>query len=83
MRGFTEIAEAGGEVFDAAGEPLDFSRGRWLDLDTGIIATNKELKPVVLSAVQKCVKDLKIPAKHWAVLGLGHSYCLSIWDYHV
>lgn len=64
MRGFTEIAEAGGEVFDAAGEPLDFSRGRWLDLDTGIIATNKELKPVVLSAVQKCVKDLKIPAKH-------------------
>lgn len=58
------ITEAGGEVFDAAGEPLDFSRGRWLDLETGIIATNKKLKPVVLSAVQKCLKELKPSAKH-------------------
>jgi 3'(2'), 5'-bisphosphate nucleotidase/inositol polyphosphate 1-phosphatase len=57
-------AEAGGEVFDAAGEPLDFSRGRWLDLESGIIATNKKLKPVVLSAVQKCLKELKPSAKH-------------------
>lgn len=51
-------------MFDAAGEPLDFSRGRWLDLESGIIATNKKLKPVVLSAVQKCLKELKPTAKH-------------------
>jgi len=58
------IAEAGGEVFDAAGKPLDFSRGRWLDLDHGIVATNKKLQPAVLAAVQKCLKELKPSAKH-------------------
>lgn len=58
------ITEAGGEVFDAAGKPLDFSKGRWLDLEVGIVATNKKLKPLVLSAVQKCVKELKPSAKH-------------------
>jgi 3'(2'), 5'-bisphosphate nucleotidase/inositol polyphosphate 1-phosphatase len=31
---------------------LDFSTGRFLDLERGIIATNKKLKPVVLAAVQ-------------------------------
>ncbi|CAK9864132.1 unnamed protein product [Sphagnum jensenii] len=46
------ITEAGGAVFDAAGKSLDFSTGRFLDLERGIIATNKKLKPVVLAAVQ-------------------------------
>ncbi|CAI5485034.1 unnamed protein product [Closterium sp. Yama58-4] len=46
------ISEAGGKVCDAAGQPLDFSRGRFLDLDTGIIATNASLMPVLLSTVQ-------------------------------
>ena len=58
-------AEAGGEVFDAAGKPLDFSRGRFLDLERGIIATNRVLKPAVLSAVQKCVEKEKAQSKHW------------------
>ena len=50
------VAEAGGIVADAGGKPLDFSKGRYLDLDTGIIATNAVLMPVLLAAVQTCLK---------------------------
>eukprot|EP00897_Mesotaenium_endlicherianum_P002431 jgi/Mesen1/2215/ME000152S01301 len=46
------IQEAGGIVTDAAGQPLDFSGGRWLDLHVGIVATNPALMPIVLAAVQ-------------------------------
>lgn len=42
---------------DAAGSPLDFSRGRYLDLDTGIIATNRKLMPLLLHAVQAAMKE--------------------------
>ncbi|PKA57133.1 SAL1 phosphatase [Apostasia shenzhenica] len=45
-------AEAGGVVTDAAGNDLDFSKGRHLDLDTGIICTNRKLMPLLLEAVQ-------------------------------
>lgn len=45
------IAEAGGIATDAAGNPLDFSKGRYLDLDTGIIVTNQKLMPALLKAV--------------------------------
>lgn len=41
---------------DAAGKPLDFSRGRYLDLDTGILATNQALYPKLLAAVQTALK---------------------------
>ncbi|KAL3690421.1 hypothetical protein R1sor_016730 [Riccia sorocarpa] len=51
------ITEAGGEVFDAAGKPLDFSKGRFLDLEHGIIATNSHLKDAVLAAVQTAIKE--------------------------
>lgn len=51
MWGFIEIVEVGGEVFDVVGELLDFFRGRWFDLDIGIIVINKELKFVVLLVV--------------------------------
>lgn len=50
------ITEAGGVVSDASGAPLDFSQGRFLDLDTGIVASNKPLMPVLLAAVQTCLK---------------------------
>jgi 3'(2'), 5'-bisphosphate nucleotidase/inositol polyphosphate 1-phosphatase len=43
-------------VRDAGGNKLDFSKGRYLDLERGIIATNPRLMPVVLAAVQTCVK---------------------------
>lgn len=49
--------EAGGEVFDAAGKPLDFSMGRFLDLEKGIIATNPSLRSAVLAAVQTAIKE--------------------------
>ncbi|PUZ63197.1 hypothetical protein GQ55_3G048800 [Panicum hallii var. hallii] len=51
------VTEAGGIVTDAAGNDLDFSKGRFLDLDTGIIATNKRLMPSLLKAVQDAIKE--------------------------
>ncbi|KAI3462390.1 hypothetical protein Pfo_019053 [Paulownia fortunei] len=55
--GYLVVAEAGGVVTDAAGNPLDFSRGRYLDLDTGIIVTNQKLMPALLRAVQESIKE--------------------------
>ncbi|KAJ3671621.1 hypothetical protein LUZ60_007700 [Juncus effusus] len=49
------VTEAGGLVTDAVGNELDFSKGRFLDLDTGIIATNKKLMPSLLNAVQESI----------------------------
>uniref|UniRef100_A0A0E0ILX1 3'(2'),5'-bisphosphate nucleotidase n=1 Tax=Oryza nivara TaxID=4536 RepID=A0A0E0ILX1_ORYNI len=51
------VTEAGGLVTDASGNDLDFSKGRFLDLDTGIIATNKQLMPSLLKAVQDAIKE--------------------------
>ncbi|KAK3136279.1 hypothetical protein QOZ80_5BG0430870 [Eleusine coracana subsp. coracana] len=51
------LTEAGGIVIDASGNDLDFSKGRFLDLDTGIIATNKHLMPSLLKAVQEAIKE--------------------------
>ncbi|KAK8921461.1 hypothetical protein KSP39_PZI020167 [Platanthera zijinensis] len=63
--GFIVVSEAGGVVSDAAGNELDFSRGRHLDLDTGIICTNKKLMPLLLKAVQDSLKEkLQSPSTH-------------------
>ncbi|RZS06598.1 hypothetical protein BHM03_00037275 [Ensete ventricosum] len=51
------FAEAGGIATDAAGNNLDFSKGRYLDLDTGIIVTNKKLMPSLLNAVQEAIRE--------------------------
>lgn len=51
------VTEAGGVATDAAGNDLDFSKGRYLDLDTGIIVTNKKLMPSLLNAVQASLKE--------------------------
>ncbi|VAI70115.1 unnamed protein product [Triticum turgidum subsp. durum] len=53
------VTEAGGVVKDASGNDLDFSKGRYLDRDTGIIATNKQLMPSVLKSVQEAIKEKK------------------------
>ncbi|KAF8658102.1 hypothetical protein HU200_059568 [Digitaria exilis] len=53
------VTEAGGIVTDAAGNDLDFSKGRFLELDTGIIATNKQLMPSLLKAVQQSIEEKK------------------------
>ncbi|KAK1300929.1 hypothetical protein QJS10_CPB13g01011 [Acorus calamus] len=55
--GYIVVAEAGGVVSDASGNPLDFSRGRYLDLDTGIIVTNQKLMPLLLNAVREALKE--------------------------
>ncbi|KAF2284444.1 hypothetical protein GH714_021904 [Hevea brasiliensis] len=51
------VTEAGGVVTDAAGNPLDFSKGRYLDLDTGIIVTNQKLMPSLLKAVRDSLEE--------------------------
>jgi len=45
------IEEAGGRVTDVRGYPLDFSRGRTLAANRGVIATNGHLHDAVLAAV--------------------------------
>lgn len=51
------VTEAGGVVTDAAGNPLDFSKGQYLDLDTGIIVTNKKLMPLLIKAVRESLAE--------------------------
>lgn len=45
-------AEAGITVSDLAGKPLDFSHGRRLELNTGILAARPDLHPRLLDAVR-------------------------------
>ena len=45
------VEEAGGRVTDMHGQALDFSQGRTLDNNRGIIATNRTLHEMVLEAV--------------------------------
>lgn len=60
--GYIVIAEAGGVASDAGGKPLDFSKGRYLDLDTGIIVANRKLMPALLKAVQDSLKEQALPS---------------------
>ncbi|CAA0830230.1 Inositol monophosphatase family protein [Striga hermonthica] len=55
--GYIVVAEAGGVASDASGKALDFSKGRYLDVDTGIIVTNQKLMPSLLKAVQESIKE--------------------------
>lgn len=48
--GFIVVSEAGGAVTDAYGRRLDFSRGRTLDRNRGVVATNGLLHGAVLDA---------------------------------
>ncbi len=49
--GYLIVTEAGGRVTDIKGAPLDFSRGRLLELNRGVVATNGRLHDEVLAAV--------------------------------
>ncbi len=55
--GWIVIREAGGEVTDVAGRPLDFSLGRTLRANRGVIATNGRLHEAVLAAVRQVLGD--------------------------
>ncbi|KAG5412310.1 hypothetical protein IGI04_008629 [Brassica rapa subsp. trilocularis] len=52
--------EAGGVVCDAEGTPLDFSKGKRLDHNRGIIVTTKKLKPLILKAVRESMEEENI-----------------------
>lgn len=49
------VEEAGGTVTDVAGNPLDFSLGRTLANNRGIVATNGRFHDEVVSAVQSVI----------------------------
>ena len=51
------VEEAGGKVTDLAGKPLDFSQGKTLVKNRGVIATNGKLHGVVLEAVKSVIKN--------------------------
>jgi len=50
------IEEAGGKVTDAFGAPLDFSQGKILAMNQGVVATNGRLHDIVLEAVRMELK---------------------------
>jgi 3'(2'), 5'-bisphosphate nucleotidase len=49
------VAEAGGSVCDIYGKPLDFSLGRTLRANKGIIATNGLVHQAVINAARKLI----------------------------
>ncbi len=51
------VEEAGGRVTDLSGKPLDFSQGKTLAKNKGIIASNGKLHDVVLKAVKSVIKS--------------------------
>ncbi len=50
--GWMIVKEAGGEVSDIHGKPLDFSRGRTLVGNQGVVATNGKLHAQLIAAIQ-------------------------------
>jgi len=50
--GVAVVTEAGGRVTDTRGQPLDFSRGRGLDNNKGVVATNGRFHDQVVDAVR-------------------------------
>ena len=50
------VTEAGGRVSDFSGQPLDFSRGRKLEKNVGLLATNGTLHEQTLEAIARVMK---------------------------
>jgi 3'(2'), 5'-bisphosphate nucleotidase len=55
--GMIIVEEAGGRVTDLFGKPLDFSRGRTLDNNQGIVATNGKVHQRMLEAVKSVISN--------------------------
>ena len=53
--GYIVVKEAGGEVTDCNGNSLDFSLGRTLKNNTGIVGTNGRIHEEVISAVKQVI----------------------------
>jgi 3'(2'), 5'-bisphosphate nucleotidase len=54
--GWIVITEAGGRVTDVTGRPLDFSAGRTLARNRGVVATNGALHEQVVAAVRQVLE---------------------------
>jgi len=54
--GWMVVKEAGGEVTDVRGQPLDFSLGRTLRNNKGVVATNGKLHADVIAVVRKVLQ---------------------------
>lgn len=55
--GLIVVEEAGGVVTDVDGRKLDFSQGRRMTDNRGILATNGELHAQVLACIRKCSQN--------------------------
>ncbi len=55
--GLIVVEEAGGLVTDVDGRELDFSQGRRMTGNCGILATNGELHSQVLECIRKCAQN--------------------------
>lgn len=51
------VTEAGGRVTDAMGKPLDFTLGRTLKANVGVIATNSRIHDRVIAAVTAVIAE--------------------------
>jgi 3'(2'), 5'-bisphosphate nucleotidase len=51
------VDEAGGKVSDIHGRPLDFSTGRWLSHNSGVIASNGKFHDRILDAVKSVIGE--------------------------
>lgn len=54
--GWAVVTEAGGQVTDVYGKPLDFGRGRRLEDNKGVITTNGRFHDEVVAAVRKVLE---------------------------
>ena len=55
--GLIVVEEAGGVVTDVDGRALDFSQGRRMTTNRGILATNGELHSQVLECIRRCTQN--------------------------
>ncbi|MFQ5788066.1 MAG: 3'(2'),5'-bisphosphate nucleotidase [Thermodesulfobacteriota bacterium] len=55
--GWIIVNEAGGQVSDIHGNPIDFSVGTNLNENTGIVATNGKIHSKVIEAVKKVIEN--------------------------
>jgi len=53
------VEEAGGIVSDMNGKPLDFSVGRTLKENKGVVAAHKDVHAKVIEAVKQAVEESK------------------------
>ncbi len=56
--GWLVVQEAGGQISDVYGRPLDWSQGRRLEQNVGVVATNGHLHAAVIAALAELLPSL-------------------------